>query len=128
MIGRIFYWIFNMSLITVLAGTAVLLVRKIRVLPRRFMVFLWLIPLIRMCIPLSINSPFSLMKLLTAFCGRTVPFYQGDLTVSAMNVISQADGYFPLLFRSAALENFFAAAGMFWLPCCFCPEAHIFPY
>ena len=115
MIARIFYWIFNMSLVTVLAGTAVLLVRKIRVIPRRFTVFLWLIPLIRMCIPLSLNSPFSVMKLVTALCGRTVPFYQGDLTVSAMNVISQADSYFPLLFRSAALENFFAAAGMFWL-------------
>lgn len=115
MIARIFYWIFNMSLVTVLAGTAVLLVRKIRVIPRRFTVFLWLIPLIRMCIPLSLNSPFSVMKLVTALCGRTVPFYQGNLTVSAMNVISQANGYFPLLFRSAALENFFAAAGMFWL-------------
>ena len=115
MIARIFYWIFNMSLVTVLAGTAVLLVRKIRVIPRRFTVFLWLIPLIRMCIPLSLNSPFSVMKLVTALCGRTVPFYQGDLTVSAMNVISQADSYFPLLFCSAALENFFAAAGMFWL-------------
>ncbi|MCR4949766.1 MAG: M56 family metallopeptidase [Solobacterium sp.] len=115
MIGRIFYWIFNMSLVTVLAGTAVLLVRKIRVLPRRFVVFLWVIPLIRMCVPLSLNSPFSVMRALTAFCGRTVPFYQGDLTVSAMNVIAQADGYFPLLFRSVALEKFFAAAGMFWL-------------
>ena len=57
MIGEIFYWIFNMSLVASLMGIIVLLLRKIRSVPKRYAVFLWIIPFFRMCVPLGLNNP-----------------------------------------------------------------------
>lgn len=47
MLGEIFYWIFNMSIITSLMGLLVLAVRKTNLLPKRGLVFLWIIPAVQ---------------------------------------------------------------------------------
>ena len=40
MLGEIFYWIFNMSIAASLCGLAVLLIRAIKIIPRRVSVWL----------------------------------------------------------------------------------------
>ena len=72
MIGQICYWIFNMSIVASFMGLIVLALRKIRLIPHRVSVFLWLIPFFRMTNPLGLNNPYSLMSLISRFTTKTV--------------------------------------------------------
>ena len=76
MFGEFFYWIFNMSIIASFTGVIVLLIRSIRAIPRRVSVFLWVVPFLRMCIPVGLNNPYSLMSLISRFTTKTVTVYR----------------------------------------------------
>ena len=117
MIGEICYWVFNMSIVASLMGLIVLLVRKIKGIPRRVSVFLWLIPFFRMCIPFGINSSWSLMSLISKFTTRTVTVYEAgdDLAFSFTNSIMAADSYSPMTYKVNILEDVFRIAGTVWL-------------
>lgn len=65
MLGEIFYWIFNMSITAAMAGLIVLLIRTVRKVPRRVVCCLWIVPFLRMAVPLGFNSPYSLLSLLS---------------------------------------------------------------
>lgn len=117
MFGEVFYWVFNMSIIASLMGLIVLLIRAIRVIPRRISVFLWAVPFLRMCIPVSLNNPYSLMSFLSRYAIRTITVYQpaDKITLSTMNYIRAADSYFPITYKVDLLENIFGAASLIWL-------------
>ena len=65
MLQEVFYWIFNMSITASITGVLIILVRLVKKIPRRLVVFLWGIPFLRMAIPFGLNSPYSLMTLLS---------------------------------------------------------------
>ncbi len=117
MIGRIFYWVLNMSITATVTGLVVLAVRSVRVVPRRVAVFLWTAPLIRMCLPFGIGNRYSLMSLISRFTTKTVivarPFPNFD--VSTMNSVHLAYHYFPLTFKSKVLDRLFVASGIVWV-------------
>lgn len=117
MLQEIFYWFFNMSIIAVIAGVIVLLLRRVKKIPRRFVVFLWLIPFLRMTIPIGIGSPYSLMSLISRFTTKTVVVYQpfGDLSFSMTNSIMVADRYFPIAYKINVLDQVFYIASIIWL-------------
>ena len=48
MLGEFCYWIVNMSITASVTGLVVMAARKIKAVPRRFSVFLWIIPFVRM--------------------------------------------------------------------------------
>ena len=89
MLGEICYWILNMSIIASFMGLIILLIRRIKFIPHRVTVFLWLIPFIRMTVPFGINSPYSLMSLISKFTTRTVTVFQpaDDLAFSFTNSV-----------------------------------------
>ena len=117
MLGSVCYWIFNMSIVASFMGLLVLLIRKLRGIPRRISVFLWAIPFIRMCFPLGINSRFGLMSLISRLTTRTVTVYQPtkDIALSHSNVLMQADSYSPVTFKEDLLKNTFEIAGVIWI-------------
>lgn len=116
MLGEICYWIFNMSIIASFMGLIILLIRKIKFIPHRVTVLLWLIPFIRMTVPVGINSPYSLMSLISKFTTRTVTVFQpaDDLAFSFTNSVMAADSYGPITYKVNILEKVFAVAGMVW--------------
>ena len=117
MLGQFCYWIFNMSIVASFMGLIVLLLRKIRLIPHRVSVFLWLIPFFRMCIPVGLNNPYSLMSLISKFTTRTVTVYEPghDISFSATNTIMAADTYYPMTYKINVLEKVFAVAGTIWI-------------
>lgn len=116
MIGEIFYWIFNMSLVASLMGIIVLLLRKIRSVPKRYAVFLWIIPFFRMCVPLGLNNPYSLLSLVSKFTTRTVTVYnEASFELSITNALMAANNYFPIKYRVSLYEKLFDTAGIVWL-------------
>ena len=117
MLQEVFYWIFNLSITATITGLLILLIRLIKKIPRRITVFLWIIPSLRMSIPFGLNSPYSLMSLLSKFTTKTIVVYQptDGLSFSMMNSIMAADTYFPITYKVDILGNIFEVASIIWI-------------
>lgn len=117
MIGEICYWILNMSIIAAFMGLIVMLIRQIRAIPRRVSVFLWIIPFIRMTVPVGLSNKYSLMTLISKFTTRTVTVFEptDELAFSASNSLMLADSYSPLTFKLNRMEMVFEIAGFIWI-------------
>lgn len=117
MLQEVFYWIFNMSITAAITGVLIMLVRRIKKIPRRLTVFLWAIPFLRMTIPFGLNSPYSLMSLLSKMTTQTIVVYQptDDIAFSMMNSVMAADTYFPITYKVNVLENVFHVASVIWI-------------
>ena len=117
MLGEVFYWLFNMSIVTVLTGLPVLLIRQIKRIPKRVTVFLWAIPFLRMVVPFGLGSPYSLLSPLSGITAKTVVVHQfaEGLPVTAMNYTMGAKSYFPITYRTEMLEQVFSVASVLWV-------------
>ena len=117
MLQEIFYWIFNMSLTAALTGMIIMLIRLIKRIPRRIAVLLWVIPFLRMTIPFGLNSPYSMMSLLSGITAKTIVVYRpiDRIAFSYTNSIMAANSYFPITYKSKILENIFGAASVIWV-------------
>lgn len=116
-IGEVCYWLINMSIVASFMGLIVMLLRKIRFIPRRVSVFLWIIPFLRMTVPVGLNSPYSLMSLVSRFTTRTVTVYQpsDDIAFSFSNSIRAAESYSPITYKVNIIGTVFSVAGMIWI-------------
>ena len=117
MLGEIFYWIFNMSIIASLMGVLVMAVRKTNLLPKRVLVFLWIIPAVRGCIPFGISSRYSLMALISRLTTRTITVFQPseEIKLSMTNAVMAAESYFPITYKENRLEVIFEVASFLWI-------------
>lgn len=117
MLQEIFYWIFNMSITAAITGALIMLLRLVKRIPRRLAVFLWVIPFLRMAIPFGLNSPYSLMSLLSQITTKTIVVYQpmDDVAFSMMNSVMAADTYFPITYKVNILEKVFDIASVIWM-------------
>ncbi len=116
MLGEIFYWLFNMSIIASVSGLIVLLIRKLKIIPYRVSLFLWLIPFIRMCIPFGMNSSYSLLSLVSSITKNVVVFQPIDeITFSETNVLMAANSYSPFTYKTAYLKKLFEISAIIWL-------------
>ena len=116
MLQEVFYWVFNMSITAALTGVIIMLIRRIKKIPRRLTTFLWIVPLLRMIIPLGLDSPYSLMSVLSKITTKTVVVFQPakDVSFSMMNSIMAANSYFPITYKVNILENIFSVASVIW--------------
>ena len=116
MLQEVFYWIFNMSITAALTGVLIMLVRLIKGIPRRMTTLLWIIPFLRMTIPLGLDSPYSLMTLLSKITTKTVVVFQptDKISFSMMNSVMAANSYFPITYKVNILETIFSVASVIW--------------
>ena len=116
MLGEIFYWMFNMSIAATICMIPVLLIRLFKKIPRRIFIWLWLVPFVRMCIPVGISSKYGIMALLSKFTTKTVTIVQiDDSALTMMNHVMGATSYFPITYKVNLLENLFNIASVIWL-------------
>ena len=116
MLQEVFYWVFNMSITAAITGVLIMLLRLIKKVPRRIAVFLWAIPFIRMAVPFGLNSPYSLMSLLSRVTTKTVVVYQPaeGVAFSMMNSAMAANSYFPISYKIDLVEKVFGVASVIW--------------
>ncbi|MBR6742420.1 MAG: M56 family metallopeptidase [Clostridia bacterium] len=116
MLGEIFYWIFNMSIAASLCALPIFLLRLIKKIPRRAFVWLWLIPFIRMCVPVGISSKYGIMAFISKFTTRTVTVYEmGDhASFTVMNHVMGANSYFPITYKTDLLHGLFSVCSVIW--------------
>lgn len=93
-----------------------MLLRLVKRLPRRIIVFLWAIPFLRMAVPLGLNSSWSLMSLLSRLSAKTIVIYQpaDGVCFSMMNITTAAQTYFPITYKIDLLEQVFHIASSIW--------------
>lgn len=113
-----FFWIFNMSVCGSIVGLLVLLLRKIRRIPRRAIKAFWALPLIRFCVPFGLYSGFGLGKQLEALLSKSVAaptvFGAGYFRASAVNMTSTAQDMFPVVYKKDVFGDFFRIASLVW--------------
>lgn len=117
MLHEVFYWLLSMSISAVITGIFVLLVRNIKKIPKRITVILWLVPFIRMAIPVGFNGNHNLMSLISKITTRSIKVYQptNHVSVSMMNMTTLADSYFPVTYGSVVLEKIFSISSIIWI-------------
>ena len=89
MIADTFYWILNMSLVATLAAGCLLLLRRIRTLPRRWIVAFWLLPGIRSIVPFSLGGRGNLIGLLNRLSYKLL---NGTATEASVSMFSDTGG------------------------------------
>ena len=117
MLGELFYWLFNMSIAATICSIPVMLLRMIKKNPRRIFIWLWLIPFIRMCIPVGISSKYGIMALLSKFTTKSITVYElgFDSSLTIMNHVMGANSYFPITYKVNLLEDLFNITSVIWL-------------
>ncbi|GAE88344.1 M56 family metallopeptidase [Acetivibrio straminisolvens] len=116
LLSEVFYYLFNMSISASVVGVIVLLLGKIKKLPRRLVHILWVIPFLRMWIPVGIPSKYSLMTVISKFfTTRSVVLYDGALNFTFANYIMAADNYFPITYKVNMIESLIGIAAIVWI-------------
>jgi beta-lactamase regulating signal transducer with metallopeptidase domain len=114
MLGEIFYWTLNLSILGSGAGLILLLLGRIRRIPRFGIYLLWLLPLIRFLVPFGIANRYSLLNLLSQFTTKTIVIRSEFPALSLSNSVMAADHYFPITYKTEVLERIFADCGTVW--------------
>lgn len=117
MLQELFYWIFNMSIVAGITTGVIALIRIVKRVPRRMMAILWIIPALRMVVPLGLSSPYSLMSMLSRITTKTVVVFQPmpGMDFSMMNMAMAANSYFPITYKTNILHDVFATASIVWI-------------
>ncbi|MCR4598481.1 MAG: M56 family metallopeptidase [Acetatifactor sp.] len=113
----LFYFVLNMSIMASVTGCIVLILRRIRLLPRRMVVLFWMIPFFRAILPIGMNSSVSFMNIVFGWIGKTVPLIEINDRVkfSFDNYMMLAQKYEPFQFVSSKTEHIFLVASICWL-------------
>ena len=117
MLSTIFYLIMNMGITASVIGFALIILHRMKAIPRFGAYALWSLVLVRLLIPFSFSSRVSLFNFTGSLIKKVVALsplqHDGGLTIS--NAIGAADQYFPVVFKSEALKNLFDTAAIVWL-------------
>lgn len=120
----VFYWMLNMSILGTLLGGLVLLIRKVKIIPRLFIYLLWGLVFIRLVCPIGMISGFSFLNLLPEGIARVIPMTSSvgveEAKLSLTNFIQNAKEYQPVVIKSDGLQELYQIALMVWLMVAVC--------
>ena len=70
-----------------------------------------------MTVPLGLNSPYSLMTLISKITTKTIVVFQPteDISFSMMNSVMAANTYFPITYKVNILDDIFGVASVIWI-------------
>ncbi len=106
------YFVLNMSIYGSIVALAVFAASKIKIIPRRIVSFLWILPAIRLLFPFYLSLGFSLFDLEFMKPPKEVTLYDGPISnITILNRVDLAETYYPMTFKASAEEKFFTVAG-----------------
>jgi len=118
MIAEVFYWILNLSILGSFTGLIVLLIGRIKKIPRFGVYLLWILPFVRLWIPFGIANKYSLLNFIAKYTTETVVVntpISDSVEISLTNTILAATNYFPMTFKTDLLKVVFYYAGIIWI-------------
>lgn len=118
MLSETFYWLLNMSIIGSAVGLIVLILRKIKALPRFVVYALWMLPFIRLWLPFGVANKYSLLSLISKFTTKTVVIWNENPQLTTSNCIMGANKYFPIEYKTDLIKDVFCVASVVWIIVC----------
>lgn len=116
-LDNIFYWLLNMSIIAALCGVIIMLIRLFKKIPRRVVALLWVIPFLRMWIPVGVSGKYSFMSFIERFAVKSVVVYKptDNIVLTEMNSVRWATTYAPIVYKINLIEDIMKIAAFVWL-------------
>lgn len=115
---NIIYYIINMSIIGALMIVIVLLIRKVKFIPKRISYIFWSIPIMRLIFPYSVSAKFSFFNLLGDYKPKSVViksfFTELPITPKFSNAMQIASNYEPIRYKSIIYEKMFNSLFYIW--------------
>ena len=117
-LSEFFYWLLSMSITASLCGLIVLLLRRISCIPKGFIKHMWIVPFLRMVVPIGLPWKYGLMEV-TAKLTRTVAVpvtaENTNVRLLAMNHIALAERYVPFTYKTDMIRKIFDVGTIIWL-------------
>ncbi len=117
-IGTAFYFVLNMSIVAAIVGMILILLRRIKKIPRNVIYFLWSLVFIRLVFPFAVSSKASALNVLGRLIRKMVRvpvFGQDKLRISMSNYIGIAEEYFPITYGNDNLKAVFEVSSFIWI-------------
>lgn len=111
----IFYFVINMSISGSIVILLLLVVRQIKLIPKRLIYVLWFVALIRMTLPFAMSSSFSVFNYLSGLIKKLIPvgdLFQANFTIS--NYFNAALAYKPMEYKTQRFEWVFGISSDIW--------------
>lgn len=118
LIGTAFYLVINMSITATFIGFLIMILRKIKRIPRWGVYSLWTLVLLRLIIPFSVSSRISIINLSKSFVKKVVnikTLSQEGINLTFSNSIGAVDSYFPVEYKTEQLKLVFETAAFVWI-------------
>lgn len=115
MLAEIFYWLLSMSANGAIAGILILLVGRIKALPRRVALALWILPLLRLWVPFGLSGKYGFLALLPNNAVKTVMISDELLEITVSNDFQAARSYFPIVYKTDRLQSLYETGALVWL-------------
>lgn len=115
MLSELFYWVLNMSIIGSATGLLVLLLRRIKIIPRFSVYILWFLPLIRFWLPFGIANKYSILSFISRYTTKTVVIREKLPRLTTTNSLMMADSYSPLIYKTELMENILEVISVLWI-------------
>ncbi len=118
MLNTVFYSLINMSIIASIIGLLLLILRKIKLIPRLAVYWMWTLVFLKLIIPFSVSSRVSILNLTGSLVKKVVAvpgMKERSISLSMSNSIGAADTYFPVTFKTGQLEKIFSIAAYVWI-------------
>ena len=115
-----FYWIFNMTIMGSILGVILLLLRKVKKIPRNFIYGLYSIIYIRLLCPFGISGGVSFLNLLPKGTVRLVNVsmenqVESQLNLSLSNFVQKATTYEPMVLKTDRVTRLYEIGSYLWL-------------
>jgi beta-lactamase regulating signal transducer with metallopeptidase domain len=107
-----------MSITATFVGLMIIMLRKVKNVPRLGVYTLWALVLLRLIMPFYVSSRISLMNLTGALTKKVVKvgtFSPEGINLSMTNAIGTADTYFPVTYKTEQLKTIFEVATFVWI-------------
>lgn len=119
MLDTVFYFILNMSIAACFAVAVLLLVRLIKPLPKRILYPLWSLAFLRLVLPFTLSTKWSLFKFTGDLVKRlvmveTVTGVSLPDKATVSNFIGAAESYAPVEYKTEVLRSVFATGAIIW--------------
>lgn len=117
---QIFYWVLNMAIVGSLVGLVLLLLRRIKKLPRNFIYSLYSIVLLRLLCPFGFVNGFSFLHILPEGAVKNVTPFMGKGIIKGENLgfsnfVQQAEVYQPFQLKESSWTKAYEVGAIIWI-------------
>lgn len=112
----IFYFAINMSISGSLVILLMLMIRSLKIIPRRLVYPLWSVVLVRLLLPFAMSSSISAFHYFSGLIKRVIPIGRAlDENLTISNYFNAASSLTPMEYRTKRFQQIFEISSKIWI-------------